>query len=274
MKHITPLPPPNELKPVTDANLVMVEKFKQEIKHLLKEHHDDYFCRRWLVATNWNMRESIKMLQKHMQWREEYNVDTIMEDFPKSPYSSYLLQHYPINFNHSVTEDGSLVNYEASGRANIGNLLKVPTEYLIQFHIWIMETRELKLRELKEEYGYYPGIVAIVDLLGLSMGNLGGNKGIQLLRQFTQIDAANYPETLRKIYLVNVPGFFKMIWRVVKPLLEQRTLDKFSIGSEFNEELRIIIGPETLPSLYGGECECEGGCMPEKGTFELFEWDG
>lgn len=39
-----------------------------------------------------------------------------------------------------------------------------------------------------------------------------------------------YPESVRKIYIVNPPGVFSMAMGLLKPFLDERTLQKFANG--------------------------------------------
>jgi len=40
----------------------------------------------------------------------------------------------------------------------------------------------------------------------------------------------NYPETLGKTLIINAPSIFKMIWGLVKPMLDVRTQAKIEVG--------------------------------------------
>lgn len=72
----------------------------------------------------------------------------------------------------------------------------------------------------------------------------------------------NYPEILGHMFIVNAPAIFSLAWRVVRPMLTERTTSKIDIvsGSGTNELLSLI-DADQLPTELGGSCECAGGCM-------------
>jgi len=70
-------------------------------------------------------------------------------------------------------------------------------------------------------------------------------------------DEQRYPESVRKIYIVNPPGIFSMAMGLLKPFLDERTLQKFQNGtaSDFNEEWKVVIGEENLPKYLKGSLD-------------------
>lgn len=54
---------------------------------------------------------------------------------------------------------------------------------------------------------------SFLDLHGLGMGHLSM---MYVIQQFGVIDGPNYPELLRKVFVLNVPPVFGMVWNGVK----------------------------------------------------------
>ncbi|CAN1334192.1 CRAL-TRIO domain-containing protein T23G5.2 [Linum perenne] len=63
-----------------------------------------------------------------------------------------------------------------------------------------------------------------------------------LLTAISTIDDLNYPEKTETYYIVNVPYIFSACWKVVKPLLQERTRKKIQVlqGSGKDELLKIM----------------------------------
>ncbi|RVW89265.1 hypothetical protein CK203_032659 [Vitis vinifera] len=63
-----------------------------------------------------------------------------------------------------------------------------------------------------------------------------------------------YPERLARCFILNMPGFFVSVWRMVSYFLEKATLEKIVIVSNEAERRDFIkeIGEEALPEEYGG----------------------
>jgi hypothetical protein len=93
---------------------------------------------------------------------------------------------------------------------------------------------------------------------------------INMLNMLTEIDLNYYPETLGRLFLVNTPSTFVVLWKIVKTWLDAGTIDKVKIlGTDYQSTLLEHIPAENLPSYLGGTCTCDhmpGGCVPSQGT--------
>ena len=73
------------------------------------------------------------------------------------------------------------------------------------------------------------------------------------LKNASQTAQNHYIERCNRVFIINVPLFFNLAWKVIAPLLSQRTRDKIKIlGNKFKSELLNCISEENLPSEYGG----------------------
>ncbi|XP_061163292.1 SEC14-like protein 2 isoform X2 [Saccostrea echinata] len=54
-----------------------LEKFKERVKDVLKQSHDDHYLLRWLRARNFDLKKSETMLRNHIAWRKRENVENI-----------------------------------------------------------------------------------------------------------------------------------------------------------------------------------------------------
>ena len=70
------------------------------------------------------------------------------------------------------------------------------------------------------------------------------------------IDSKHYPETLGRMFIINVPTIFSVSWAIIKPFLDERTQRKieiFSSVSSWKKRLREVVEPRDLPVDFGGE---------------------
>ena len=66
----------------------------------------------------------------------------------------------------------------------------------------------------------------------------------------------NYPETLARLFIVNAPVIFRAARSIVKPLLQERTVDKVQIhGSNYSKALLDAIDESVLPHFLGGSLD-------------------
>jgi len=132
--------------------------------------------------------------------------------------------------------------------------------------VYLQEKAWKNKRELTKEKGKgMYGHVVVMDLEGLGWKHIYPS-ALSLFKSILQLDQDNYPETLKCYYAINSPTIVHAIYRMIKPCLDKRTLDKVNIlGSDYQQELLEIIDADCLPKEYGGTCECEGGCIAGTG---------
>jgi hypothetical protein len=46
------------------------------------------------------------------------------------------------------------------------------------------------------------------------------------IKQSLAIDNDHYPELLRRMYIVNAPGYFSFFWKIIKPMFDPTTAEK------------------------------------------------
>ena len=62
------------------------------------------------------------------------------------------------------------------------------------------------------------------------------------------------------IYIVNAPGWFSMLWRMIRPMVHPNTQKKVRIlsRSETLNGLQEFISIENIPEYYGGKLDFGG----------------
>ncbi len=124
----------------------------------------------------------------------------------------------------------------------------------------------------------------IVDMhnAGISMAS---RKVYRFIKLASAIAQDYYPEYLGKynhfylfltcpyvlrMYIVNAPMLFSVIWAVVRPWLDKKTQSKITIvGSSYKKMLLKDVDIENLPPFLGGKCKCK----EEYGVSNCFEAD-
>ena len=67
-----------------------------------------------------------------------------------------------------------------------------------------------------------------------------------------------YPQLNGGIFMFNTPSWFKVIWRMLRPLYPKRVLEKFDVITNKADVTRLypkFIDIEHVPVSYGGECK-------------------
>jgi len=160
-----------------------------------------------------------------------------------------------------------MVVYENLAEVHPDILDIVSLDDMVKFHLYIQELYTQELKSISEEKNdSYAGIVFVYDLSSLTMPHLSrGN--YNMFQVFNSYSANNYPETLRRVFLINAPPIFTMSWKVAKKFLDPVTIKKIVIlGNDYKKELLSVIPAESLPKVYGGTLDyLPAGGGPIKG---------
>eukprot|EP00656_Telonema_subtile_P049768 TRINITY_DN6266_c0_g1_i2.p1 TRINITY_DN6266_c0_g1~~TRINITY_DN6266_c0_g1_i2.p1 ORF type:complete len:414 (+),score=70.21 TRINITY_DN6266_c0_g1_i2:113-1354(+) len=97
-----------------------------------------------------------------------------------------------------------------------------------------------------------PQKIEIYDLEGMGMDIItGGFMGLaQAGMKFLELVA---PEFVGKMIIINAPGFFNVIWTMIRPMMSAKTASKFVIcGADYQDALFEAIDPSQVPTRLGG----------------------
>ncbi|GAU14737.1 hypothetical protein TSUD_203860 [Trifolium subterraneum] len=180
---------------------------------------------RFLKARDWDPSKAYQMLLDCLNWRLQNQIDNILSGLP-------------------VFAIG----------AGLSTFDKASVHYYVQSHIQINEYRDrVVLPSASKKHGRpITTCVKVLDMTGLKLSALNQ---IKLLTIISSIDDQNYPEKSHTYYIVNAPYIFSACWKVVKPLLQERTRRKVQVlpGCGRDELLKIMDYP-SLPHF----CRKEG----------------
>jgi hypothetical protein len=242
----------------------------QDVK--LTSRYDDITLVRFLRARNWKVKKAENMIREDLKWREENKVDFILQNWPNNKYYEKIMNYWPC-VTHGRDKEGKItIHWERIGQVDPKSLLSsVPSEDLIMFHLWIMESTEKRMRELFEEkyQGEIPsdtGQIFVQDISGLGWKHLY-HPALNIIKTTIEIDESHYPEILSKMYVVNVPKIFAIFWKLISPCIDKKTLEKIEIcGSNYLPILTERISIDIIPTWMGGNYEISIG---KGGIFSL-----
>ncbi|XP_074589936.1 phosphatidylinositol/phosphatidylcholine transfer protein SFH9-like isoform X2 [Curcuma longa] len=193
---------------------------------------------RFLKAREWSALKANKMLVDCLNWRMQNQIDDIL----CKPIT-------PANLYRGIRESQlmGLSGYSKQGvpvfaiGAGLSTFDKASVNYYIQSHIQMNEYRDrVLLPAASRKYGRYIGTCfKVLDMTGLKLSSLSNLKLVSLM---AAIDDLNYPEKTETYYIVNAPYIFSACWKVVKPLLQERTRRKVQVldGCGRDELLKIM----------------------------------
>ncbi|KAG5190830.1 CRAL-TRIO domain-containing protein [Tribonema minus] len=93
----------------------------------------------------------------------------------------------------------------------------------------------------------------VLDMHGVNMKDIGGEV-LQFIKVAVAMLATHYPARSNCIFIINVPTWFSMVFRLIRPLLNEGTRQKIRPydASQYQNALREWVDSDELPREYGG----------------------
>ncbi|KAI8364511.1 CRAL-TRIO domain-containing protein [Choanephora cucurbitarum] len=273
----------------------ILEEFKALLNDLDDNRKtDDNLLIQFLEANVWNKEEAKNQLRKTIKWRKKFNVDKIpvatlqnklplliacrgykyIQDgnFAARPEISESMIRIANCMGggcfHKFDKNGHPILIDRTGYHNTKEMgYNVKTDEVSNFQIFVNEfLNRVILPEGSERVGRpIHSETIIFDCTNMSLWQLHMS-AFSHLRAIAEIVQNYYPETLHRLFVVNAPSAFVVMFKIIKPCLNARTLEKIHVlGSDFRSVLLEYIDPENLPDFLGGTCQCQhmpGGCVP------------
>ncbi|PKI64131.1 phosphatidylinositol/phosphatidylcholine transfer protein SFH9 isoform X2 [Punica granatum] len=231
----------------------LMEEVDEPLKTAYETVHQGYpreTLVRFLKARDWNVAIAHKMLIDSLEWRMQNDINSILTK-PIVPADLYrAVRDTQLVGLSGFTREGHPVIAIGLGLSTYD---KASVNYYVQSHIQMNEYRDrVVLPYATKKYGRYIGTcVKVLDMTGLKLSALNQ---LKLLTVISTIDDLNYPEKTETYYIVNPPRIFSACWKVVKPLLQERTRRKIQVlhGCP-KDELFKIMDYSSLPHFCRGE---------------------
>jgi len=232
----------------------LMEQVEAPLKRSFQNVHQGYpkeTLMRFLRAREWNVSKAHKMIVDSLNWRIQNEIDSVLER-PIVPVDLYRsIRDSQLVGLSGYTKEGLPVFAIGVGHSTYD---KASVHYYVQSHIQINEYRDrILLPRLSQQFGRpVTSCIKVLDMTGLKLSALSQ---IKMLTSISTVDDLNYPEKTETYYVVNVPYIFSACWKVVKPLLQERTKKKVKVLSGCGrDELLKIMDYSSLPHF----CRREG----------------
>ncbi|KAK0587189.1 hypothetical protein LWI29_018797 [Acer saccharum] len=245
----------------------LVESLREQLflEGQLPPNHNDYHTLlRFLRLRDFDVSKSKEVFLNYLKWREDFRVDAMSKEFKFEEHAA-VKNCYPHGF-HGVDKCGRPIYIERIGMVDLNALLQVTTiERFVRHHVSEQE-KTLNLRYPSCSLAakrHIASTTSILDVKGVGMSNFS-KPARYLFMEIQKIDSNYYPETLHQLFIINAGSGFRMLWKVIKAFLDERTLAKIQVlGYNYLSNLTEVIDPSNLPSFLGGNCACSdyGGCL-------------
>ncbi|KAL2332848.1 hypothetical protein Fmac_014061 [Flemingia macrophylla] len=233
----------------------------EQLKNTFQNMHQGYpteTLKRFLKARDWNVAKAHKMLIDCLNWRVENEIDKVLTVLlSRFRAGVFMDRQKPIPADlYSAIRDSQLIGMSGYSKEGLPVIAvgvglstydKASDKYYIQSHIQMNEYRDrVILPKATKKHGRYIGTcLKVLDMTGLKFSALNQ---LRLLTAISTIDDLNYPEKTDTYYIVNAPYVFSACWKVVKPLLQERTRRKIQVLQGCGkEELLKVMDYASLP---------------------------
>lgn len=209
--------------------------------------------RRFLRARKHDIAKAKEMILKTVDWRKETGADTIRKTFDFHEREEFH-KHYPEGF-FCTDREGRPVYIQKPGDIDCSKLWKFTTmERSIKYHITQQERYVFEIAPAAALTGGSKCFqsTVLIDMEGVGVSTLTGEVR-QIMGKVMSIDQDYYPELMHKALIINAPASFRVIWSLVKHLLDARTQDKIEVlPVDYKPILHKYIDPKNLMRRYGG----------------------
>ncbi|KAL3850968.1 hypothetical protein ACJIZ3_012850 [Penstemon smallii] len=234
-----------------NCNFVLTDITINIFRRFGKNIHQGYpheTLTRFLKAREGNVPKAHKMLLDCLKWRVQNGIDEILAK-PIVPVELYrAIRDSQLIGLSGYTYEGLPIFAVGAGMTTFD---KASVHYYIQSHIQINEYRDHVvlvsiLPAATKKFGKHVSkSIKVLDMTGLKLSALNQ---IKLMTIISSIDDLNYPEKTLTYYIVNAPYVFSACWKVVKPLLQERTRRKINVLSGCGQEdLLKVMDYSSLP---------------------------
>lgn len=177
-------------------------------------------------------------------------MDSIISDW-KPPE---VIEKYVSGGMCGYDKEGSPIWYDVIGPLDPkGLLLSATKQDFMKTKIRHTEMLHRECRRQSEKLATnIEAITLIYDCEGLGLKHIW-KPAVETYGEILTMFEDNYPEGLKRVFLIKAPKMFPMAYNLIKHFLCEETRRKIIVlGSNWQEVLRKHIDPEQLPVLYGG----------------------
>ncbi|XP_042149773.1 SEC14-like protein 2 [Ixodes scapularis] len=262
------------LEDLSDRQRAALDRFRSAIADVDGER-TDRFLLRWLRAREFDVSKAEDMFRQDVEWRSKNGMSSILEDYQPGE----LIQRYFPGGLLECHSKGHPLFLVPMGNVDIRGFLQIlPAAAMLRHLAYMLECQE----RLKERVSLKMGrpvetTYVVLDYENFSLRQLYSWEVMTMFTDMLSVYEAHYPEILEKALVINAPSFFPLVWRIVRPFLSQRTVDKVLIFAKdgWREIMRDTFEPERLPKHWGGDmlgpdgdprCTdkvCPGGQVPK-----------
>ncbi|RUS79536.1 hypothetical protein EGW08_012704, partial [Elysia chlorotica] len=204
---------------------IALRKFKERVSDLITTQ-DDFSLMKWLKARCFDVDKAEAMFRTSMAYRERMKVDTLLTDWEPPEVIQKYMTGGPVGHD----KEGSTVRVELYGRLDMKGLMySCRRQDMERFKLMqneeLVRDWEIMSKKLNKRVD---GVTVIFDMEGVSSKMLW-RPGLQMYLHLVRTLEDNYPEALKKLFIVNAPRIFPLLYKIARPLVSEDTKKKIHV---------------------------------------------
>ena len=232
------------LERLTAEEIAALKELKKRVPELV-EGRTDSFLMKFLWARKLDISRAIEVLEAHLKWREEWQLDKLDVDAVEAYLRSGVSYWVPGLYSR----EGYSATFIVPRKLDLDVWQKHGTQGMLHATYFVTDLAGDHDIDIARQ-----GTVVVFDFSGASWTDLlravqgEGNFDLSKL-----IDSGqnHMPSRVRDVILLNAPWWIRMLLGIVKPLLKSNLRKK--IHSCKSSELPNYFTPENIPAEWGGE---------------------
>lgn len=204
------------------------------------------FCR----ARKLNVDKACEMWLNAHEWRKVVRPDIHAPGFVVPD----VLDMFNTSGVFGFDKEGSPIVIDRLGRMDPGGVLKhISVDEFLDANMVSAEYIQYLIDKcvVRDGKPHWASTV-IFDLQGLGTQHLHRG-GMAVLKRVLQQNDSYYPERAKRVFIVNAPGLFSMIWKIVQHFLDANTKEKVQIYPDVPlNQLLQYIDSDQIPGFLGG----------------------
>ena len=219
---------------LTDEELEMAARtvydYIQHSSPSTRDLYASYVCQRYLMSKKGNVKVATQKVKKTLQFRREQDIEALMTAF-EHPQSETAHQLY----TQLKAKKFYVQGYDNEGRATLYFVPRHTTHFDKEWHL--KEALYSIERAVACSKATDSTINAVVDFSGFSL--LAHSPPMDIGKEFLTTLRSHYAGQIHKIFLLDCPTSFYMLWRIFSPF----------IGTDTRSKIEFLSGPTQKMAL-------------------------
>ncbi|CAL8109877.1 unnamed protein product [Orchesella dallaii] len=231
----------------------ILTKFRQRVLPMLPKKYmeENIYLIRWLRARNFNMDRAEEMLRQHLKWRSDNQLDQIDDEEWQDFETDYPLNKKGLDKNGRPLVQILFGEWDLRKAAVTGR-----TDRLIRWIYKYFEDATKLVRKYQADGKNVTQFTLIMDADGFSTISHACPLCMRVYFAISNIYEEHYPGSVDKIHIVNTPEPFRVIVRLLWPLLSQNTRQAINMMGtnrrEWQSQLTKNVKTDQLLPSFGG----------------------